>query len=126
MTSVRRRRQPPSTATPTRAARRAASSSRRRKTESPNDIPPIAALVAEIRATRQLLANLDELSDEYGSLFDVVASVVRSRLDVREAALAAAQSGQPKNLLWFVTRERSAEQRRKTALDDADDRGEGR
>ena len=120
MTSVRRRRQPPPSGPSSTRVSHPAALSRSRKADSPNGVPPITALAAEIRATRQLLANLDELSNEYGSLFDVVASVVRGRLDVREATLAEAQGGKPQNLLWFVTQER-ADRRRKTTPSDTDD-----
>src|SRR5690242_16241264 len=121
MTSVRRRRQPPPpSGSSSTSVSHPAAPSRSRKADPPDDVPPIAALAAEIRATRQLLANLDELSNEYGSLFDVVASVVRRRLDVREATLAEAQGGKPKNLLWFVTQERGNRQR-KTTPSDTDD-----
>lgn len=89
-----------------RASRRNAAPPR--KPLSPDGhVPPAPMLVAEIRASRQLLADLDMLSEKYGALFAPVASTVRDRLDAREAVLAAAQNGAQGNLLWFVTRERA-------------------
>jgi hypothetical protein len=67
----------------------------------------LTALIAEIRATRQLLAALDGLSAAYGSLFSITVAVARLRLACLDASLHA-RGVDDGNLLWFVDRSQEA------------------